>query len=190
MSKYKNKYRIETVRLKSWNYGWQGAYYITANTKGRVHFFGKIENGRQILSDIGLIAQEEWFRSVELRADMNIRLGEFVVMPDHIHGIIFIGENEFNTAQYAMHSSPNRNNSSAISKQQSLNKFAPQRKNLASIMRGYKSAVTIKAKKTRKDFGWQPRFYEHIIRDVEDLNRISEYIKRNPQRWTEKERDK
>lgn len=190
MSKYKNKYRTETVRLKSWNYGWQGAYFITVCTKNRVHFFGKIENGKQLLSDIGLIAQEEWFRSVELRPDMNIRLGEFVVMPDHIHGIIFIGENEFNTppGRDVMHHVSTRDDGDGgtNSKKQTIqNQFGPQRKNLASIMRGYKSAVTINARKIRPDFGWQPRFYEHIIRNEEELNRISEYILRNPQRWTE-----
>jgi putative transposase len=225
---FKNKYRIETTRLKSWNYAWQGVYYLTICTKDRQPFFGRIEDNLPVLSDIGLIAKKEWVRTVELRPDMNITLGEFVVMPDHIHGIVRIGDNEFNSPHRdAMHGN-GENNSDQIGrdamqgnvgnnecntprrdamhrvstgktahkhgingfgphKQFPQNQFGPQRKNLASIMRGYKSAVSIQSRKIRPDFGWQPRFYDHIIRDESELERITNYIKDNPRRWAEKQ---
>lgn len=65
------------------------------------------------------------------------------------------------------------------------NKFASQSKNLASIIRGFKSSVTIFARDNKIDFDWQPRFYEHIIRDIEDYQRISKYIIANPAKWNE-----
>ena len=65
------------------------------------------------------------------------------------------------------------------------NKFAPQSKNLASIMRGFKSSVTMFARDNKIDFGWQPRFYDHVIRDFEDYQRISKYIINNPANWNE-----
>ncbi len=65
------------------------------------------------------------------------------------------------------------------------NKFAPQSKNLASILRGFKSSVTMFALDNKIDFGWQPRFYDHVIRDFEDYERISKYIKNNPAKWNE-----
>lgn len=197
MNKYKETYRTETIRLKSWDYSWQGVYFVTICTKSREPFFGEIKDENMMLSKIGNIAKDEWFKTTELRPDMNISLGEFVVMPDHIHGIICIGKNKFNARGDAMHcisttghcipTGPfNSTNGTENSNQPSLNTFAPQRKNLASIVRGYKSAVTIQARKTREDFGWQSRFYDRIVRDEEELHRISEYIKDNPRRWGEK----
>ena len=65
------------------------------------------------------------------------------------------------------------------------NQFGSQRKNLASIIRGYKSAVTIYARKNQIDFAWQPRFYEHIIGSPDDYDRISTYIAHNPENWNQ-----
>ena len=58
--KYKNKYRIETTRLKNWDYGWNAAYFITIVTKNRVHYFGEIKNGKMHLSEIGEMAEKYW----------------------------------------------------------------------------------------------------------------------------------
>jgi putative transposase len=65
------------------------------------------------------------------------------------------------------------------------NLFAPQSKNLSSIIRGYKSAVTIYARKNNIDFNWQPRFHDHIIRTMDDYYKISNYIINNPAKWIE-----
>lgn len=86
--KYKNKYRIPSTRLQNWDYGWEAIYFVTICTKDRIHYFGEIDNGEMKLSPIGAIADVLWY---ELRNHFdNIELDAFVVMPNHIHGIIAI----------------------------------------------------------------------------------------------------
>ena len=88
MKKYKNKYRIETTRLKNWNYGWNGAYFITICTQNRIHYFGEIENREMQLSKIGKMAEKYWY---EIPKHFPfVKLDAFIVMPNHIHGIIII----------------------------------------------------------------------------------------------------
>lgn len=86
MTKFKDKYRIESARAKWWDYNGEGSYFITICTKNRNHYFGEIRNGEMHLSRTGVIADILW-REIPNR-NKNVKLGEFVVMPDHIHGII------------------------------------------------------------------------------------------------------
>lgn len=124
------------------------------------------------LSEIGVIAKSEWYKTSVIRPDMNLKLGAFVIMPDHIHGIIEIGKNEYNRydgdnctgAMHCARTPPDKN------------KFGPQRKNLSSIIRGYKSAVTKRAHQIDPEFTWQSRFYDHIIRNPDSHDRIKQYI--------------
>ena len=173
MDKFKNKYRIPSARLQNWNYGAMGSYFITICTKNRECLFGEIIQNVMSLNDIGKIAETEWLQTIELRPDMQLELGEFVVMPNHFHGIIIIGENEFNTGRRdAMH---------GVS---TSNKFGPQSKNLASVIRGFKSSVTTRAKKIgQMNFEWQPRYYDHIIRNAQSFETIQNYINNNPFHW-------
>ncbi len=96
MKKFNKKYRIESHRLQSWNYADSASYFITICCKDRNCYFGNIVGGIMNLSDIGQIAVQEWKRTFELRKDMNLIMGEFVVMPNHFHTIINIGENTYN----------------------------------------------------------------------------------------------
>jgi putative transposase len=105
--------------------------------------------------------------------DMNLELGEFVVMPNHVHGIIIIGANAYNKDRYV----------NKLEDDNYQNNFAPQSKNLASIIPGYKSAVTMYARKNNIAFDWQPNYYEHVIRSRMDYVRISDYIINNPVKW-------
>ena len=185
-----NKYRISSTRLQTWNYGNEGIYFITICTANHDCYFGHDRNdcrdamhrvstipiptgastGPIIeLTEIGKIAETEWVKSIELRPDMNLEFGEFVVMPNHFHGIIMIGANEFNNERT----------------HKSQNKFGPQSKNLASVIRGYKSAVTTYARKNNIVFAWQPRFHDHVIQSMDEYSRISEYIRNNPTKWVE-----
>jgi REP element-mobilizing transposase RayT len=93
---FNNKYRISSSRLQNWNYGNEAMYFITICTKNRTNYFGKIVDSILQPTEIGKIAHSEWHKATELRPDMKLELGEFVVMPNHIHGIIIIGSNEFN----------------------------------------------------------------------------------------------
>jgi len=167
---FNNKYRIPSARLQNWNYASEAIYFVTICTKNMKNYFGEINGSMQIktlqATKIGEIACSEWYRTMELRPDMNLELGEFVVMPNHIHGIIMIGANEYNMRPCA-------------------NRFVPQSKNLSSIIRGYKSAVTVFARKNKIDFEWHPRFHDRIIRSTFEYNNISNYIINNPAKWAE-----
>ncbi len=115
---------------------------------------------------------------------MNLQLGEYVVMPNHFHAIIFIGENPYNTPKNpipprrdALHASP------LHASPRRSNQFGSQSKNLAAIIRGFKASVTKQAREIHADFAWQARYYEHIIRNEKSYQEISEYIKNNPLTW-------
>jgi len=85
MKKFRNKYRIQSARAQWWDYGWNGAYFITVCTRHRNHYFGEIRNSKMILSETGIIADTLW-REIPNHFPF-IDLGEFVVMPNHFHGI-------------------------------------------------------------------------------------------------------
>jgi putative transposase len=173
MDRYKNKYRISSTRLQTWNYANEGAYFITICTKNREHFFGEIIEGKMILNEIGRLTEIEWAKTIEIRQDMNLELGAFVVMPNHFHAIVIIKENEFN----------NSNNNDGMSNKPQ-NQFGPQSKNLAAIIRGFKSAVTAQARKLgNSEFAWQTLYHDHIIRNNQSFENIQNYILNNPEKW-------
>ena len=195
--KFRNKYRIPTARWQQWDYASEGIYFITIYTKNRQHFFGEIIDGRMILNDFGKTVKNEWIKSVEIRPDMHLELGEFVVMPNHFHAVIMIGENRYNTKRNvsdgcgvgcgcgrdAMHcvSTGKRHENSSI---QPKNQFGVQTKNLASIVRGFKSAVTTYSKKYGiSEFQWQARYHDRVIRNSFSLTQIQNYIINNPKNW-------
>jgi putative transposase len=168
--KYQQKYRSDSTRLKHWDYGAIGAYFVTICTKDRETYFGEIIDGEMRCSEIGKIVEIQWLKNPSVRPDMNLQLGEYVVMPDHFHGILMIGENEFNRDKRHATAYPG-------------NKFGPQSKNLASIIRGFKSAVTTNARLIHAGFEWQSNYYEHIIRDAQSFEKISHYIATNIKNW-------
>lgn len=170
---FKNKYRIDSARAKFWLYNQSALYFITICTENRYKWFGEIKNDRVFKSLIGEIAENEWLKTFELRKDMNLFKGEHIVMPNHFHAIIGIGENEYNKAA----------SRDAMHRVSTENKFGPQSKNLASIVRGFKSAVTNQARREFPSFKWQERYHDHIIRDTESFYHISNYILNNPKNW-------
>jgi len=86
--KFRNKYRIPSNRLRGWDYASNGHYYITIVTAGRERLFGDIVNGEMVLNDLGQIVYDEFFKSFELREELF--LGEFVLMPNHLHAIVIL----------------------------------------------------------------------------------------------------
>lgn len=90
--KFQNKYRIASARASWWDYGWNGAYFITICTANRSHYFGEIENRKIKMSSIGILADVLW-HEIKNHAK-NIELGAFVVMPNHIHGILILDKPE------------------------------------------------------------------------------------------------
>ena len=196
--KYYNKYRISSTRLQNWNYGSNASYFVTICTQNNDHIFGVIENGEMLLNDIGKKA-ETCFIDIPIHFPF-VEIGTFVVMPDHVHAIITI--NKPVETQNIASSVETQNIASSVetqniaslripesSKQQSelskpsFNKFGPQSENLASIVRGYKIGVKKFAKTIYPGFAWQPRYHDHIIRDIKSFERIEEYIINNPRNW-------
>lgn len=191
-SKFQNKYRVESARLSSWNYGWNGAYFVTICTQNREPFFGEISSKKMHLSEIGKIADTCW-QDIPNHFPF-VQLGEFIVMPNHVHGIIIIdkpNDGTVETQDFTTENIPKFNPNSETQdfaslpnlKQTPQNEFGPQSKNLASIIRGFKIGVTKNTRKIRSDFKWQSRFHDHIIRNEESFQRISEYIRVNPTNW-------
>src|SRR5690554_6803788 len=90
MDRYKNKYRIPSARAQWWDYGWNGAYFITICTQNREHFFGEIKEGKMTLSRLGVIADMLWHEIPN--HSKYAELGDFVVMPNHIHGILILNK--------------------------------------------------------------------------------------------------
>jgi putative transposase len=223
MEKYKNKYRIPSARLQNWDYGWNASYFITICTHNRECYFGEIVDTVETqciaslrppiamqLSEIGKIVESEWIKTPEIRPDMNLKLGAFVVMPNHFHAIIMIGENQYNrergvvgrgggndamdrcrgndamhhcTGRDAMHCVSTTTTTTTGDTPSPQNRFGPQSKNLASILRGFKSSVTKQARPINPDFAWQPLFHDHVIRDAQSYQRIEQYTVNNPRNW-------
>lgn len=202
--KFKNKFRIQSTRLQHWDYSWEAAYFVTVCTENRVHFFGKIIDGVMHLSNVGVIASVCWYE-IKNHAK-NIELGAFIVMPNHIHGIIIINQTTpAQSNQMERQEQSQKQKQSPSSKkfpvsitlnQQDLpdpcnkiighQRFQNQGKNsLSSIVGGYKSAVSKHTKRLGFDFAWQSRFYDHIIKDDQSFQRISDYIINNPLKWNE-----
>lgn len=188
MERFQNKYRIASARAAWWNYGWAGAYFITICKAQRHHHFGNIDQGRMQLSSVGILADVFWH---EIRHHaQQIELGTFVVMPNHINGILILN-NDDGTNVKAKNVNVNVETGHALSLTQtptpmspSSQRFQNQVKNtVSSIIGGYKSAVTRHARRLGFDFGWQARFHDHIIRNDAEYQRINDYIEQNPARW-------
>lgn len=187
MERFQNKYRIGSTRLQKWDYSWNAAYFITICTANRENYFGEIENQKMKLSHAGVLADVFW-HEIKNHAQ-NIELDEYIVMPNHLHGIIILKGND--------NASPNIETRHALSlPQQTQNnqnakipgqqRFQNQGKNSVSSMIGsYKSAVTRHANRLGLEMNWQSRFHDHIIRDDEEFQRIKNYIINNPANWTD-----
>ncbi len=165
------KHRRRSVRLQGHDYS-QGAYFVTICTYNRECVLGEIVNGKVELYPVGKAIQEEWHNI--LNHFTIVQLDTFVVMPNHIHGIIIIN----NICRGLINQTPTLNND----KTRILMKNPTQ--TLGKIIRFYKA----RASKIIRDSGnlmfqWQRNYYEHIIRNVQELNRIREYIMNNPLQW-------
>ena len=171
MTLFKGKYRTSPTRLPGWDYTSAGGYFVTICTKDRVPFFGEIIDGKMHLSPQGRIVSDEWVKTDRIRS--NVTLDEWIVMPNHLHGIVVMAE-----AVGGPHGeTPHRGVSTAW-----------QSGTLVAIVGQFKSICT---KRIRRDgysgFAWQPRYYDHIIRDEASLARIREYIAVNPLKWPDDE---
>ena len=179
--KFRGKYRVPSARLKDFDYSSNGVYYVTICTYNRFDYFGRIVNQRMELSEEGKMARAMW------RIIPNIfpfvKLDEFNVMPDHIHGIIIIDKRRDamgngRDAINRVSTMPDMTGRGGITKRKNpmLNKYS-----LSRIIRWFKGRTKFEINKLSpiNNFLWQERFYEHIIRNDEELDKIRKYIKYN-----------
>jgi len=171
-----DKHHRCSIRLDGYDYSQPGAYFITACTHNRECLFGKVVDGVMRLNALGKIVQEEWFKTTEIRPHVALHNNEFALMPNHIHGIVWILDHVGAQRRCAPTPPP----TTTI---QSIN-VAPG--SLGAIIRSFKSAVTKRVNQMRHTPGmpvWQRNYYEHIIRSEESLNRLRQYLADNPLRW-------
>ncbi len=162
MTLYRNKYRIETTRLNGWDYTSNGRYYITICTKNREPFLGKIEKGEMVLNECGRIAEKCWF---DLENHYrNLRLDTFVIMPNHIHGIMIIDN--------------------SIIVETGLKPVSTH--GIFEFVRAFKTFSSRRMNELENTPGkmrWQIRFHDHIIRNEFEYIRIHKYIQNNQASW-------
>ena len=199
--KYREQYRISSVRLKNYDYGAPGAYFITIVTKNREIFFGEIQNGKMILSEIGKIVEKFW-NEIPLHFPF-VKLDAFVIMPNHVHGILWIDKqlqfkpderdpfrrDAINRVSTTNHNELNNNRLRTINSIKTggiTGKHNPMlHQNISRIIRWYKGRCTYEINKNHRpaNFSWQSRFYDHVIRNKQTLEKIRRYIQINPLIW-------
>ena len=174
-------HKRKSIRLPCWNYSNEGGYFITICTKDRECFFGDVMGGKIILNECGEIVFEEWIKTKMIR--QNIELDEFIIMPNHFHGILLINHMIHNvgTPRWGVQKFQRTRHRRVPTK--TMNKFWKPN-SLGSIINQFKSIVTKRIRiNGNEKFAWQPRYYEHIIRNKKDMERIQEYIINNPVQW-------
>ena len=210
MTLYKDKYRIESVRLQGYDYSQPGAYFITIVTHNRQCLFGNIVDGEMMLNEFGVLVKNEWLKTGIIRP--NIVIDAFVVMPNHLHGILIITGNDdgrgfrggggrdtlqrVSTTKSEMESDTKSEMESDTKSDmesdtgmgtKTMEQFGkPTTNSIPTIVRLFKSTTTKQINQLRQTPMqplWQRNYYEHMIRNEIELNRIRQYINDNPKKW-------
>lgn len=173
MTKYNpEKHHRRSIRLKGYDYTQPGSYFITICTWQRHCLFGEITHGQMQLNRYGRIVQKHWQNLI--RHHQYMELGEFVIMPNHIHGILILkGVSE------------ERKSLDIESTLIKLEK-SPKKHGIPEIIRGFKTFSARQINTVRDTLGvpvWQRNYYEHIIRNQQAYDKIYQYIKDNPVLW-------
>jgi REP element-mobilizing transposase RayT len=176
-----------SIRLKGYDYSRNGAYFVTICSWNRECLFGEISGIKTsepeiILNEYGKIVHDEWNRTVLIRKE--IEIGEFIVMPNHFHGIVLIqGRGDRLVAPMSTIADCIQGRPPVAPTE---DRPGPKPKSISSFLAGFKSIVTKRINELRQTPGapvWQRNYYEHIIRNETELNRISQYIISNPANW-------
>ena len=170
-----------SIRLKEYDYSRAGAYFVTVCAWKKECLFGEISQGMVICTEAGRIITDAWDKLLERYP--SIELDEFVIMPNHVHGIIILNVG----VGLALPNSLPETTRGTKHKQQGAASGAPT---LGDIMRTFKSISTVTVNRCLDRSGipvWQRNYYEHIVRDEQELNAIREYIRYNPLKWDEDE---
>jgi REP element-mobilizing transposase RayT len=174
-------YKRKSIRLKGYDYSNPGAYFITICVKEKQHMFGEVVNGKVHLNGPGEIVKREWLKTFAIRK--NLGLDEYVIMPNHFHGIMIIKcRGTVRRAPTGVHYAD-----TTLQRAPTAEQFGkPVSCSLPTVVRLFKSAVTKHINEIRsfpKSVVWQRNYYEHVIRNEFELNSIKEYIQNNPMKW-------
>jgi REP element-mobilizing transposase RayT len=175
------KHRRRSIRLPEYNYAQPGAYFVTIVAWHREGLFGEVKNGEMVLNKFGLVVKQQWERLP--KRFPHVELCAFVVMPNHVHMIIEIMDGSCRgTAENlgGLDGEPSRRAPTHEQFQK------PVAGSIPTIVRSYKSAVSYRINLMRKTDGvpvWQRNYYEHVIRNDNDLQNKTDYINVNPLLW-------
>ncbi|MEA3238386.1 MAG: transposase [Candidatus Bipolaricaulota bacterium] len=185
----RQRHHRRSIRLQGYDYSRSGAYYVTLCTQDRACLFGEVVDSDMHLNDAGRLVSDAW-RALPDRFP-TIDLDAFVIMPNHIHGVVVIAvDNNLVGAGLvpAFDVAPAQN--AAPARDRATTRVAPT---LGDVIGAYKSMVTVQYAHAVNTRGWPPfrkrlwqrNYYEHVIRNADSLNRIRQYILDNPRRWDE-----
>jgi len=172
-----------------YDYSTEGGYFLTIVTCQRECLFGEIIDGEMFLNQYGQIVKEEWFNTAKLRPGVELIEDEFVIMPNHIHGIIWLNSNDKydagrGTSRGTARCAPTCAPTISSTAKRQFGQMDPN--SIPVIVRAFKSAVTKRINNLRQTSGqsvWQRNYYEHIIASERDYEEISDYILFNPLNW-------
>jgi 2-C-methyl-D-erythritol 2,4-cyclodiphosphate synthase len=173
-----DRHHRQSIRLPGYDYSQPGTYFLTLCAHNRECLFGEVMAGEMRRNSIGELVAEEWVKSATMRSEL--RLDQWIVMPNHLHGIVSISGVMTLERERAHARAPLQGSSGAHR--------PPPRKaqSISSFVAGFKSAVTSRVNRHRntpQSPVWQSNFFEHVVRSDRALQAIREYIVVNPQRW-------
>ncbi|RXK47528.1 transposase [Aquirufa rosea] len=206
--KFRNKYRVDSTRKPNWDYRRPGAYYITLVTKNRVRFFGSIvkrkpnSENEMRLSELGKLAEKFW-QEIPLHFPF-VELGNFVIMPDHMHGMLIIKsipEINLNTiSPRELETSPDllvndrkfevnndsnlRANANTI--REKMASISPKYGSISTVVRSFKSAVSKFAHRINPDFKWHTNYHDYVVLTKNVYQNMQRYTLNNPKNWGKK----
>ena len=172
MTLFQDKYRIESARKRNWDYSAPGSYFVTICTEDRKTHFGKITDDSMNLSAVGAYATACWQEIATHHP--KVEIDEFIVMPNHVHGIIVITGPE---------RLPELRRREKIRRTMELSAVHPKSGSLGAVVGSFKSAVSYWCRTQNLEFEWQARFHDRIIRGKNSLQAVREYIRDNPANW-------
>jgi len=175
------KHHRRSIRLKGYDYTQPGAYFITVVTHDRECLFGEIVDGEMRLNEFGEIVRAEWFKTAVVRPYVMLYPDEFVMMPNHTHGIIWIVD-----VGATRRVAPPPIAPSPVAPP-IIHPRGPMAGSVGAIIGQFKSITAKRINTLRNIPGqpvWQRNYYERIIRDERALNAIRRYILNNPANWT------
>ena len=186
-------YKRSSLRLEGYDYTLVGAYFITMITHQRECLFGEIIDGEVALSQYGDVVKSEWLASSRIRHEIELHEDEFVIMPNHVHGIVWIVQDERESPEETGDQVAARIINGCVGatglsplQQIGMQKPGPASRSLGSFVFGFKSSVTKRINQMRMKPGqpvWKRNYFDRVIRDEDELQHLRRYIDENPLKW-------